>query len=150
MMQNKPWDSAAVLSGANTATPTFVADVPGVYELMLEVSDSKGIRSNPEQVWVGVDDCTPLAVASGPGGIIRGEIVQLDGSASFSPCGRLITYSWNFVALPAGSSATFNNPGIINPSFTADIEGEYRINLIVTDSKGLTSYPAEVIVTAYP
>jgi len=147
-MTNKPPMSTSVLSDPYSPTPTFIADQPGSYEIELIVKDEKGIQSMPGSTWVNVFDCTPVALAYGPGGISTGDIVTLDGAGSISPCGRLITYFWNFISLPPGSFATLNNPSIVNPSFTADVDGIYEINLVVTDSKGLNSLPYSITITA--
>jgi hypothetical protein len=50
-LTSKPSDSAATLSGATTATPTFVADIPGTYVATLVVGDGKSF-SEPATVAV--------------------------------------------------------------------------------------------------
>jgi len=47
-----PIGSAATLSGANSAQPTFISDVPGSYEVQLQVSDDDGLYS--PYAWVSV------------------------------------------------------------------------------------------------
>jgi hypothetical protein len=48
---------------------------------------------------------------------------------------------------PTGSQATLSDPASVNPSFTADKAGDYSIELVVTDSLGLASDPAVVVVS---
>src|SRR5207248_2307102 len=56
------------------------------------------------------------------------------------------TYSWSIVGLPVGSAARLNDPSALNPSFTPDVSGAYRFQLVVTDSTGLASVPQAFVV----
>jgi PKD repeat protein len=58
-----------------------------------------------------------------------------------------LTYAWSFVSKPAASTVTLSDPTIVNPTFTPDMVGDYRIQLIVTDAAGLSSAPATVTVS---
>jgi len=64
-LSTKPAGSAAALTGATTATPTFTADVPGTYVATLIVNDGK-VNSAPSTVAitattvVGFDSASPL------------------------------------------------------------------------------------------
>jgi hypothetical protein len=49
-MTSKPEDSLAMLRGANNATATFTADVPGPYGVRLTVSDPFGSVAQDEAV----------------------------------------------------------------------------------------------------
>lgn len=61
------------------------------------------------------------------------ETVQLDGSGSSDQDGDAITYSWSILSQPSGSSATLSNSAVVDPSFEADVAGEYQVQLIVND-----------------
>ncbi len=78
-----------------------------------------------------------------------GTTAILDGSGSTDPSGDYpLIYSWSFTSVPNGSSAIINNPDSMNPTFLADISGDYIVSLMVTDSKGETSEPAQVKISA--
>jgi hypothetical protein len=62
-----------------------------------------------------------------------GTVVQLDGTGSIDLEGDTLTYLWNIVSKPAGSSATLSNPASPTPTFVADINGDYTVNLTVSD-----------------
>ena len=47
---------------------------------------------------------------------------------------------------PTGSLATLNNPTLVNPTFEANIYGDYVIGLVVTDAFGATSSPNTVTI----
>jgi len=49
--------------------------------------------------------------------------VQLDGSGSASPSGRLLTYQWSLFSRPGGSASTLNNGTVANPTCTPDTTG---------------------------
>ena len=102
----------------------------------------------------------PFIILSGCGGgdetaanagpaqnVVTGSLVTLDGSQSTGGAGSLITYQWSMVSKPVGSVATINNPTTVNPTFTADLPGQYSLNLTVTDIRSNTS-AATVTITA--
>ncbi len=89
----------------------------------------------------------PIANAGADQTVIVNETVQLDGSGSNDPDGDPITYSWEITTKPAGSIATLSDPAIVNPTFVADMAGEYTVSLIVNDGT-IYSAPDEVIITA--
>lgn len=77
-----------------------------------------------------------------------GLAVQLDASSSSDPLGKPLTYQWWISALPAGSHAQLNDPGIVNPSFLADVPGDYSVLLAVSNGVYTVQLPAPVTVTA--
>ncbi|MBI2060225.1 MAG: PQQ-binding-like beta-propeller repeat protein [Nitrospirae bacterium] len=77
--------------------------------------------------------------------VFEGMSVTLDGSKSFDPDGKTITYSWSQTAGPA---AVLSSPTAKSATFTApDIEGQPVLAFRLTVSDGaLTSLPADVQV----
>jgi hypothetical protein len=146
---SKPGGTTAVLSNSTVVNPTFTPDAVGSYVIQLIVTDTAGFSSTPATVTVSTVDSPPVADA-GPDQAITviGTVVQLNGSQSYSPNGLLITYQWSILSKPVGSNATLTVPTTATPSFVADVHGDYRIQLIVTDSLGLGSSPAIVTVTS--
>src|SRR6185503_10178185 len=59
-----------------------------------------------------------------------------------SPC-------WSFVSVPATSKVTLSYPATTTPTYTPDVAGAYRVQLIVSDGS-TWSAPDEVVVTAQP
>jgi hypothetical protein len=76
----------------------------------------------------------PVADA-GPDQAIQeiGTTVFLDGSQSYDADGDTLTYSWAFTSKPASSNATLSGDTTSTPSFVADVQGTYVIQLTVSD-----------------
>lgn len=75
----------------------------------------------------------------------------LNGENSYDPDEDYpLTYLWQIVEKPEGSVAELSGYESVDPTFTPDLVGEYRIELVVTDSKGLPSEPNYVTITAIP
>jgi hypothetical protein len=136
-----PAGSAAVLSSATVAKPTFVADKPGSYKAQLIVSN--GSQSSPAAtVTITSQNAVPLANAGADQNVTLpyGQTVvsvTLDGSASSSPNGSIATYSWAGTPTPGATA---------KPSLSLS-SGSYTFTLTVTDSSGVTSAPVSTHVT---
>jgi len=59
--------------------------------------------------------------------------VTLDGTASYDPEGRPLTYLWTLVSRPAGSLASLDSAIYSVAHFQADVEGAYVARLQVSD-----------------
>ncbi len=144
----RPAASTAVLAGATSAAPTFIADAAGSYVATLVVNDGQ-INSAPATVSVTAStaNVAPVANAGSAQNVLAGSTVVLNGAASSDANGDPLTYAWTLSARPAGSSAALAAAGSATPSFTADAAGTYVVSLVVNDGK-LNSVPATAIVTA--
>lgn len=91
----------------------------------------------------------PIANAGANQTVRVGSPVILDGSGSSDPSNNNpLSYSWSFV--PAGSdNPTLSDPLSANPTFVANKNGDYNLKLVVTNSLGVKSAPAYVIVSTY-
>jgi len=74
-----------------------------------------------------------------------GTEVTLDASESSDPDGDDLTYSWSLQA-PDGSNAALSDASVEQPTFTADVAGDYTATLEVSD--GTDSDTDDVTVTA--
>src|SRR5579859_285884 len=88
----------------------------------------------------------PVANAGPAQTVFVGTTIQLNGTGSSDPDGLRITYSWSFVSVPAGSTATISDTTNPTPAFYVDKSGSYTAQLIVSDGE-LNSAPAQVVVT---
>ena len=76
-----------------------------------------------------------------------GEEVAFDGSGSWDVDNDPLSYLWVFVSRPDGSTAAFDDATRVTPTFTADVSGDYTVELTVDDGNGATDTD-EVTVTA--
>jgi len=77
----------------------------------------------------------PIANAGIDKSVVEGMTVPLNGSASSDVDFDVLTYRWSFLSKPTGSIATLNDETAINPTFDADINGTYILQLIVNDGQ---------------
>ncbi|MDY6934409.1 MAG: S8 family serine peptidase [Spirochaetota bacterium] len=92
----------------------------------------------------------PIAIAGPDVTHHVGRLVTLDGSGSYDPdMNYPLDYAWATISKPEGSIAALTNANTVNPIFTLDLEGDYTIQLVVTDCYGLVSIPDEVLVSTY-
>ena len=92
--------------------------------------------------------CTaPVADAGIDQNVSVGSTVTLDGSASEDANGDELTFQWSFVDKPDESNAKLSDATLVKPTFLADTEGSYIIQLIVNDGN-VDSDPDSVSVTA--
>jgi hypothetical protein len=89
----------------------------------------------------------PVADAGRIQNVSTGSLVTLDGSGSLDTDGDRLTYNWILVSIPVGSDATLSSTSTLNPSFTADLEGVYQLNLVVNDGS-IDSLADSMTVTA--
>ena len=105
-------------------------------------------REGNEDVWVTVFNWSPVAEAGADETVHIGSLVTLSGGSSTDPDENYpLTYAWTLIATPADSQAILINADTVNPSFTADINGEYVVELIVTDAAGWMSLPDTVTIS---
>src|SRR5262249_55605059 len=71
------------------------------------------------------------------------------GGTSTDPLGRPLTYRWSLASRPARSTAVLDGADTAAATFTPDVDGTYRVALVVNDGLG-DSDPANVAVTSYP
>jgi len=90
----------------------------------------------------------PVADAGDDQTVRPDDLVNLDGTASSDPDENYpLSYAWQINTRPAGSSATLSDADTPTPSFTVDMDGDYTIQLVVTDALGTESEPDTVVVS---
>lgn len=126
------------ITDATTASPSFTPDAAGTYRLRLLVDD--GVYYDKD--FTNVDVCSgtntaPQANAGADISATTGDSHSLDGSGSSDADGDTLTYQWTFQSVPSGSSLTnsdISGSTTATPSFTSDVDGEYRMRLVVADA----------------
>jgi len=135
-IQSTPLNSTPLFEDADTVSPTFVADTDGAYVIKLIVNDGT-IDSASDTVTITATlpdaNAPPVANAGTTQHVETLSLVTLDGSASSDADGDPLTYRWSLPHKPANSSASLNGADTVNPTFTADLDGIYLIQLVVND-----------------
>ncbi|MEQ3695876.1 MAG: PKD domain-containing protein [Pseudomonadales bacterium] len=143
---SSPSTSTSVLSDSDRAIATFRPDTTGDYVAQLTVTDAAGQKSSDTVIIRdGSANTLPVADAGADIQVSTNTRLVLDGSGSRDADGDSIYYSWAMLSRPAGSSATLNNATSRNPDFTPDVQGDFVIQLVVSDGKS-TSFPDVVVV----
>jgi len=97
---------------------------------------------------VGSTNLAPVADAGDDKTVRPDDLVNLDGTASSdSDENYPLSYTWQIITQPAGSSANLSGADTSTPSFTVDMDGDYTIQLVVTDALGAESEPDTVIIS---
>jgi hypothetical protein len=147
---SKPEGSHAQLSGAATSTPSFFVDVDGRYVIQLRVCDDQ-VFSEPDTIVVTTQpgNSTPVADAGPDQTVDAGALVALNGSGSSDADGDALSFAWSLITRPAGSNAQLSDPGVPQPTFTADVSGNYVAQLIVNDGQA-SSQPDTAVIAVRP
>ena len=82
--------------------------------------------------------------SSGLSVVGTGQMVYLKGSAA---SGTVTTYAWKLAEKPTGSAAALDSTNKLQTTFTPDVVGKYKVELVVTTSTG-TSAAVSVTITA--
>ena len=166
-----PIGSAATLNDAHSATPSFLADVDGEYDVQVVVSNAF-VSAAAAKVVVTVSKCGGRAPVFGSNAVVAkdaarptitnnfavgativlsSDVSDPDNSTTDGVCStaqnQAVSYSWKLIGQPAASAATLNNSTASSPSFVADVAGTYTVRLVATDSTGRSSVPFDQTFT---
>jgi RHS repeat-associated protein len=146
-----PDGSLVSLDAAIPAMPTFIPDLAGLYQVELTVNDGQ-LDSEVDRIRINVltENTRPIANAGPDQGVFANDQVTLDGSASSDVDRDLLSLFWSFTRLPTGSLAELVNPQAVQPEFTADLTGQYVVQLVVNDGEDASDPDTVVINAATP
>lgn len=143
---SKPAASSTTLPASTGSSIDWQPDAVGNYVIALKVTDSKG-ASSTQQITLSVTNrppvssvqvsvaFTPVPSTSAPQSVTVGANLTLDASASADPDGDPLTVSFEFVAKPAGSTASLSTTGS-TAGFVPERAGTYKVKAIGSDGRG--------------
>jgi len=144
----KPAGSVASFSSTTAPNPNFVMDVEGSYQVQLVVSDSAGLPSSAVTMTVIASPNTPPTALIGAiaASIPLNTVVSLNGTASSDPDlgDSIALYQWTVIKPDSTLASLTPSNSSSNPTFVANLKGDYTVELVVADSKGATSAKASV------
>lgn len=110
-------------------------DIAGTYIASLVVEDARGASSDSDSVVITVSPGDlPVASAGADQDAVVGATVTMDGSSSYDPLGRSLTYTWELASAPANSSlSALENPENVTTTFVPDVGGRYVLSLMVNN-----------------
>jgi hypothetical protein len=130
---------------STSPAPTFTPDVTGSYVISLIVNDGKvDSKQSAMTVNVSAANSAPVAVPGISQNVSVATLVTLDGSASSDANFDFLTYRWNIITKPTGSTSALSSLNSSKPTFTPDKVGVYVVTLIVNDGK----VDSEVVATS--
>jgi hypothetical protein len=154
LIQNSYWNlreapagsTAQLTPAGNGMTATITPDENGLYIAQFYTT-SWGNNSYPAAVSFLTQGGLPVA---NPGSTQFGlwtapTLHTLNGSGSWDPDGRALTYQWSLLSSPLGSGAALSSTTAVSPTFTADVNGTYIFQLVVNNGVA-SSAPATVSV----
>ena len=145
-LTSKPDGSVATLTAPDSMHPSFIADLPGEYVAGLVVTDADGLASDMDTILISSSNTAPVADAGSAQGVIVGQLVTLDGSASHDADSDPLEFSWTLAA-PVGSLAALAGATSAIATFMPDEPGTYVATLTVSDPfGGVSSTTATVSV----
>jgi hypothetical protein len=86
-----------------------------------------------------VPNLPPEANAGGDQSVFSGQTVTLDGRGSFDPEEEDLSFSWEIIEAPTGSTATLSSTAAASPQLSPDRRGVYGIELTVSDGNATDS-----------
>ncbi|MCP4180096.1 MAG: hypothetical protein GY756_20220, partial [bacterium] len=145
-----PSGSSSSLNNTTAIQPTFNADISGVYEIKLEVTDTSN-ETDSAIVEITIYNVRPKADAGENRKIENyGTRVSLNGDSSSDSDGDNLSYSWKMLSKPDDSKAELDDSEIESPSFEGDKIGTYEIQLIVNDGKTTSALDTVLIKVGTP
>jgi hypothetical protein len=124
----------------------FTPDVSGAYAFTLTVSN--GQKSATASVTLVASHFPPVAIAGKAQNAKTGTWVLLNGKNSYDPDEAPITFAWFVDTVPQGSkitTASLYNSATPKPFFEPDVDGDYNLRLVVTDSVA-SSAPSAITI----
>jgi len=108
--------------------------------------DRTVLFNSADLVWAVHSDCRPVANAGPDQTVLLGQPAYLDGSGSTDMDGQELTFHWQFVSRPPGSTAALSDPTAVNPTFAVDQPGTYTLQLVVNNGR-IDSAPDTVLIS---
>jgi hypothetical protein len=142
----RPAGSSAVIADPSAKTTSVVLDWPGEYVAELTVTDDTGTsdQSSVTNIAVAPDITLDAGMDQSVSWLAN---VQLGGTYQVE-AGFPATLQWSFVSRPPRSTAVMVGADTLAPSFRADAEGEYVVQLAVWTSYNAATANIKITSTA--
>lgn len=129
---SQPVLSDAAPEPADGLTSTLLVEHAGDYLVQLIVDDGQAL-SDPDTVSISTVNSRPRALIAPVDAGTTSSPITLDGSASLDADGDDLEYDWSIIAQPEGAAALLADATAEVTSISANVEGIYVVQLIVSD-----------------
>ncbi len=143
---SRPMASQADLGDADAERTTLTLDAVGRYELELEILDDHGARDTDRVTFTAAPPSVDVNAGSDQQ-VTWLQTVQLTGSLTVQP-GFAATADWSLIQKPTKSTTVLAASATLTPSFYADAEGTYVLQLLGKTPYGQVADVVNVTVTA--
>jgi hypothetical protein len=149
-----PAGSKAIVFPANSASPSFVPDVPGTYQIAVTAVDAIGLSSPVAMAFISTTTCgvnpvnaqinsSAIAAPSNPYGL-SSVVSTSDNDSNLCPArfGTSFTYTWSVINAPLSATWSLSSPTLPVTQFqsTNYLSGLYTVQAAVHDTNGQTGY----------
>lgn len=129
-----PVGASFSLLNTNTASPSFVPNIAGTYQLRLTVNDGTDTSTADDVLITAVvPNTAPVANAGVDIEVTVGETADLNAGGSSDSDGDTLSYLWTLESAPTGSAAALSSTNTLDSSLTTDLVGDYVVSLVVDD-----------------
>lgn len=136
------------ITGHSCAGATFNFAAAGDYTINLTAEDDAGANAYDEAIAHVTASGTPLSVSLADAVGTTGQAVTVTATPSGGAGGN--TCAWETTAKPAASTATFSSGTACTRTFTGSADGEYTIQVVVTDSASATAQDTATVTLSTP
>jgi hypothetical protein len=137
------------LSGATTASPTFIARAAGTYVLEGVTTCGKagvGVASAPARVAVAVSNLAPVADAGRVQVVAPGDLAELSAARSSDANGDLLTFAWEQSSGPAAATTQKDAKLLVRPL----APGYQAFRVAARDARGAVSVAEVPVIVVEP
>lgn len=142
-----PSSGELIITGATPTKASLIALTANAFEVTADIDGDGTFEWSSGILNWSIENTAPVANAGPDQTVNTDSLVQLDGSSSSDIDGDSLSYSWTLQSRPTSSNAILSDPQVVNPTFIADVDGSYVLNLIVNDGS-VDSAVVQITVTA--
>lgn len=145
-VESAPMGALWSLTSADGETTGFEADTPGTYVVRATASDGSLSSSTTFEVQLAANQAPVADGSLSDTSVVAGRApATLDGRASTDAESDDLTYAWEIVSAPDGSSPVLSSAQAASTRLNATTIGDYLVRLTVSD--GLAEDSTDVLVS---